>query len=120
MDEPTLRQSVDGKALIEAGTHAAEDDGSRLAIIDPEVLVLFEEYSENQKVIALHQEYVKSKWLPWATQEKKRLKVIRLYAQLFTLKQQLEGRIVEAELELAWGIGVGIWKTDLAPGKWIP
>ena len=114
VEEPTLRQSVDGKTLVEAGTHGVEEDGSGLAIIDPEAVIIFQDYSENQKVIVLHQEYVKSKWLPWAAQEKKRLKVIRLYSQLFTLKQQLEGGIVEAELELAWGIGVGIWKTSTA------
>jgi len=36
----------------------------------------------------------------------------RLYSQLFTLKHQLEGSIVEAQLELVWGVGLGIWKSS--------
>ena len=54
--------------------------------------------------------YLRTKWRPWAAEEELRRKTIRLYAQLFTLKQQLEGGIVEAQLELAWGVGLGIWK----------
>lgn len=109
-EEPSLRQSVDGKALIDAGTHMGEEN-SGLPIVGIEDLVDLAEYSERQQVIALYEEYLKSKWLNWSAQEKKRLKTIRLYAQLFTLKQQLEGSIVEAQLELVWGIGIGVWKT---------
>ena len=56
--------------------------------------------------------YLDTKWRPWAEEEKLRRKTIRLYSQLFTLKQQLEGGIVEAQLELVWGVGLGIWNFD--------
>lgn len=35
---------------------------------------------------------------------------IKLYSELFTLKQQLEGAITDTQIELVWGIGLGIWK----------
>lgn len=56
--------------------------------------------------------YLDTKWRPWAEEEKLRRKTIRLYSQLFTLKQQLEGGIVEAQLELVWGVGLGIWNSN--------
>jgi len=111
-EEPTLKSNVDSRVLIDAGTKTDEED-ALLPIISPETLVSLEEYPERSKVLALHQEYVKGEWAAWATNEKKRLKAIRLYSQLFTLKQQLEDGIGEAQLELVWGIGIGIWKTEV-------
>lgn len=111
-EEPELKSDITGNDLIDAGTHTDDDDSSELLFIDSEAIVRFDEYSERSRVKALHQDYVKNKWIPWSTEEKKRLKAIRLYSQLFTLKQQLEGGIVETQLELAWGIGIGIRKTS--------
>ena len=112
-EAPSLRGSVDGRALLEAGTHT-EEAAERLPQVAPDEVITFNDYPERNRVSALLDEYVKAKWTPWATEEKKRLKTIRLYAQLFTLKQQLEGGIVEAQLELAWGIGMGVWKPPSA------
>jgi hypothetical protein len=38
--------------------------------------------------------------------------VIRIYAELFTLKQVLEGGIFETQLELVWGVGVAWWNYN--------
>ena len=112
-EAPSLRGSIEGRALLEAGTHTEEAaEGLPRAI--PDEVITFNDYPERNRVSALLDEYVKAKWMPWATEEKKRLKTIRLYAQLFTLKQQLEGGIVEAQLELVWGIGMGVWKPPSA------
>lgn len=110
---PSLRESIDGSALLEVGTHT-EDAAEGLPQAAPNEVIIFNDYPERNRVTALLEEYVKAKWTPWATEEKKRLKTIRLYAQLFTLKQQLEGGIVEAQLELVWGIGIGVWKQPSA------
>lgn len=110
-EEPTLRASVVGESLITAKTHSLKENADGKPVVSPEELISFEAYQDASAVQGLLQEYVKSKWLPWSIEEKKRLKTIRLYAQLFTLKQQLEGGIIEAQLELVWGIGVGVWKT---------
>lgn len=109
-EAPSLRDGVDGKALIDAGTHTDEET-DLLPRVSPDDFFSFDEYDERHRVSALLEEYLKTKWIPWANEEKKRLKTIRLYAQLFTLKQQLEGGIVESQLEVVWGIGLGIWKV---------
>jgi hypothetical protein len=116
--EPKLKTSTDGASLVTAGTHSSSlsqrlsDQGSKLPQIDPRATVILEAY-ENQNVVRAHfQAYLESKWHPWANQERHRRWIIRLYSQLFTLKQQLEGGIVEAQLELVWGVGIGIWNQN--------
>lgn len=110
-EEPFIREEISGSVLIDAGTHTDEEAGGDGSKASPDELISFVNYEYSSRVQNLFEEYVKAQWLPWATEEKKRLKTIRLYAQLFTLKQQLEGGIVETQLELVWGIGIGIWKT---------
>lgn len=115
-ETPTLRQSVSGKDLINAGTHIdvginTDDENSKLLVINSDELVNLSNYSKRDTVVSLHEEYIKTKWNPWASEEKKRRKTIRLYSELFTLKQQLEGSIIEAQIEPVWGGGLGIWKT---------
>src|SRR3546814_1186404 len=111
LEEPTLVATVSGSALIDAGTHAAEvNSDSEGSGVKPDELISLEGYSESVRVRSLFDDYVKSKWYPWAIEERKRLKRIRLYAELFTLKQQLEGGIVESKLEIVRGVGLGVWK----------
>src|SRR5688572_10693362 len=47
-------------------------------------------------------------WVPWADAERRRRRLSRLYVQLFTLHQQMSGSLVEAPVELVWGIGLGV------------
>lgn len=116
-EEPRLSDSVDGKNLIAAGTHRSahepirREDTSKPPI-DANETVLLSGFSSEIEVRAQFESYVKTVWRPWASEEELRRKSIRLYAQLFTLKQQLEGGIVEAQLELVWGVGIGIWKSQ--------
>jgi very-short-patch-repair endonuclease len=116
-EEPKLRESIGGSDLITAGTHrsnkgtASQEDAEKPPIA-PDVSVTLGDIPFEAEIRSLFDSYLKIKWRPWSAQESLRRKSIRLYAQLFTLKQQLEGSIVEAQLELAWGVGVGIWKTE--------
>ncbi|MEK7469880.1 MAG: AAA domain-containing protein [Planctomycetota bacterium] len=57
-------------------------------------------------------DYLDSEWRPWAEREKPRRRSIQLYSKLFTLKQQLEGGIVESQIELVWGAGICVWNCD--------
>ena len=112
-EEPKLRETTDGASLIAAGTHcssAAPQEGK--SAIDPAVTVFLSGYDKAEQVRAQFITYLDASWRPWAEEEKLRRKTIRLYSQLFTLKQQLEGGIIEAQLELVWGVGVGIWNFD--------
>ncbi len=117
MDEPKLLEVIDGARLIAAGTHRSSrktdfnDKELSRPSIDPQAMVMLADYSKASLVKAQFSNYLATKWNPWAEEEKLRHKTIRLYSQLFTLKQQLEGGIVETQLELVWGVGLGIWNS---------
>jgi hypothetical protein len=74
--------------------------------------VMFSDYPRGAEVRAAFQVYLDSMWKPWAEEEKQRRETIRLYAKLFTLRQQLEGGLIETPTEFVWGVGVGIWNRD--------
>jgi len=105
--EPALRTHVEAKELLAIGAIAAEKDSD-----DTKRLVGFDAYPRRQEVEALLKSYSEIVWKPWAIEEKRRRRTISLYAKLFTLKQQLEGGIVDAQIELAWGAGVAVWNMS--------
>lgn len=109
--EPVLRGYADGLLLIEAGTHRRASDQSQTdkPTIDPLETVRLEDYDRASEVKALFATYLNSKWRPWAQIEKPRRDTIKIYSKLFTLVQQLEGSIVESQLEVVWGVGVSVW-----------
>ena len=113
-EEPRLREATDGASLIAEGTHcsATSPPEQGKPVIAPETTVMLSDYDRCDLVKAQFATYLDTKWRPWAEEEKLRRKTIRLYSQLFTLKQQLEGGIVEAQLELVWGVGLGIWNCN--------
>jgi very-short-patch-repair endonuclease len=114
-ERPRLLEYTDGARLIAAGTHRSSLKPGDEAVpppINPGATIALADYEKAQAVEAQFTTYVTTKWQPWAAQEGLRRKTIRLYSQLFTLKQQLEGAIVEAQLELLWGVGMGIWQQE--------
>lgn len=117
-EEPRLLDITDGHTLIAAGTHRSvhepirRKEGSTNPSVDPKATVLLSDYDHADEVRAQFAVYLRSQWAPWAEEEKLRRRTIRLYAQLFTLKQQLEGGIIEAQLELVWGVGLGVWNCE--------
>ena len=109
-EEPRLREALSGASLIEAGTHSSVDlpiEGK--PVIAADATVTLSDYAMSALVKTQFASYRNTRWNPWAEEEKLRRKSIRLYSQLFTLKQQVEGALIEAPLELVWGVGVGIW-----------
>lgn len=113
-EEPRLREATDGASLIAAGTHCSSGGPPEPGkpVIAPQATVLFSDYDDSSQIKAKFSIYLDMKWRPWAEEEKLRRKTIRLYSQLFTLKQRLEGGILEAELEVVWGVGLGIWNSN--------
>ena len=113
-EEPRLREAVDGATLIAEGSHtsSATPPEPGTAVTGPGMMVLLASYDRRELVKGQFASYLDTKWRPWAEEEKLRRKTIRLYSQLFTLKQQLEGGIVDAQLELVWGVGLGIWNSN--------
>jgi hypothetical protein len=110
-EEPALREGIDGATLIAAGipcqSATTQKQGERA--IDSAAIIVLSGDENAELVRAELTTYLETRWRPWAEEEKLRRKTIRLYAQLFTLKQQLEGGMVQAPLELVWGVGIGIW-----------
>jgi len=115
-DEPKLKEAIDEKTLIDSmALQAGLDVSGRWQKEpslrgDPAKLVTLSECAKAAVIKSQFANYLDSKWRPWAEVEKSRRKTIQIYAQLFTLKQKLEGGIVETQLELVWGVGIGLWQ----------
>ncbi len=113
-EEPRLLGSTNGTSLIAAGTHCSSTNAPEQGklLISPDSTIVLSAYQRVAQVRSEFDVYLSTRWLPWAKEERLRRKTIAIYSKLFTLKQQLEGGIVEAQLELVWGVGVGIWNHD--------
>lgn len=116
--EPKLHVGITGEAFIEAGTHRSSrkttvlpNERTKLPI-DPLKQIALVEFEGIDKVRASFGVYTTGPWKKWAEEETRRRKTIRLYGQLFTLQQQLQEGVVESPIEIAWGVGMGIWATD--------
>lgn len=112
--EPTLREHIDGESLILAGTHRRSSDESQVdkPAVDPFERISLDDYDRESEVRAQFATYLDARWRPWAQTEKPRRATIRIYSRLFTLEQQLEGSIAESQLEVVWGVGIGVWNVD--------
>lgn len=113
-EEPALSESTGGSSLIGAGTHcsSAEKPQPSKPQIAPELTVSLSGYQMEDSVRRDFQAYLETKWLPWASEEKLRRKTISIYSRIFTLRQQLHGGLSEAQLELVWGVGIGVWSHN--------
>ena len=115
-ESPTLRQEITGADLIKAGTHISEQRGIFEAIengkpcVAREATISLQEYEQAPTVHELYRKYIESEWTPWSTEEKKRRKTIELYGKLDALRDQIEGKVGDAQIELVWGLGIGVWK----------
>lgn len=104
--EPTLRLSVERKKLVENGLVEEEDEHSNREATN---LILLQDFVRRNETEGQLKSYIDTKWIPWAEEEKKRRRTIQLYGKLFTLKQQLDGSIIDAQLEIAMGVGMAVW-----------
>lgn len=106
-EEPSLRSHLDTQTLLEMGALIPPEGESEL---DPKQLIALADYEQKDAVESQFKAYFDNLWKPWSAEEIRRRRTISLYAKLFTLKQQLEGGIVDAPVELVWGIGISVWK----------
>ncbi|MHB1592353.1 MAG: hypothetical protein ACYCTW_12615, partial [Sulfuricella sp.] len=105
--EPILRTHVEAQALADIGALPVTPKDKTGAT--SEKLVALDSFSQRKDVESHFKSYLENVWKPWAEEEKRRRKTISLYAKLYTLKQQLEGGIVDSQLELVWGAGMSVW-----------
>lgn len=106
---PLLKKAIELEELDEPNRFATEETNNAQ---QPPKLLLLSEYEHREAIDVLFQDYMHNQWSIWAEEEKKRRLTIKLYSELFTLKQQLEGSIIDTQIELVWGLGLGLWKTD--------
>jgi very-short-patch-repair endonuclease len=104
--EPTLKAAVEFSKLLDAGLVELKEGHDP---VDLKRLVILDDFEYASEVESYLKAYVAFQWTPWATEEKKRRRNIQLYGKLFTLKQQLEGSINDAQMEVAWGVGMAVW-----------
>jgi len=111
--KPWLKASASTSEILEAEKLGLKSADARPTSSSPPASpVMLDDYSRKEEVRAAFCVYLDSRWKPWAEEEKKRRETIKLYARLFTLRQQLEGGLVEAPSELVWGVGIGTWDCD--------
>ncbi|TDA70026.1 MAG: hypothetical protein D9V47_03160 [Clostridia bacterium] len=67
-------------------------------------------FEDSPERVAAWDAWLREQWQPWADVALPRLKIQRLYSQLFTLYQRIQ-REGEA-LELVWGHGLLTWRCD--------
>jgi very-short-patch-repair endonuclease len=105
--EPALRASALPQA-IRGAENRAKISTSSVSDAATEPMPLYK-YPRGAAVRDAHETYISAVWKPWAEEEKRRRQTIQLYSQLFTLRQQFEGSLIDQPLELVWGVGLGVW-----------
>ena len=112
-EEPKLFQSIDAGNLTAQTSHPSAAPGKQgQPTRNAPASHALADYENADQVRAQFAAYVEAEWRPWAVEEKLRRETIRLYAQLFTLKQQLDGGMAQSALEIVWGVGIGVWRCD--------
>ncbi|HCT73943.1 MULTISPECIES: AAA domain-containing protein [Psychrobacter] len=123
-DQPLLQEKTNIKNLIDDGVIAYEeaftpfevDDTYQNELLDIEASsekeVYLKDFSERGTVQEAFNDYLKDIWKPWLAQEKLVRQSIALYSSLFMLNQQLQGNLADAQLELVWGVGIALRKSD--------
>jgi len=118
MQEPVLKAQVERKALeIAEPEHLKHKDAEQVgknSEEDAELLslgVLLTSYQHKDVLEAELKAYRTLHWEQWAAAEKEVRKSISLYSDLFMLAQQLQGNLLDSQLELVWGHGVAVWNS---------
>lgn len=118
---PTLAATVEGAALIAAGTHrdAATGDGTlvdaSLPVVAADARVALDDYPYRAEVLRQLERYLSDRFEPWAEAERDRRRNSRLYMQLVTLHQELTGSASDGQLEVVWGAGLVIVGEEVHP-----
>jgi very-short-patch-repair endonuclease len=63
-------------------------------------------------VSRLFENYLAQQWTPWSVDERPRRRAISLYNRLFSLHRRMEAESTDLPLELAWGMGIAVWKPE--------
>jgi very-short-patch-repair endonuclease len=111
---PSIIQSIDrtkADQLIASQAIVAADvmkpRGTDIAVVD--VRLRLDRSPEIRRAI---EEYIEGPWTQWATQEIPRRETIKIYDKFFNVIQSIETAGVDNPLEMVFGVGFALWKTD--------
>ncbi len=119
--EPKLKAQVAHQALLDLGALSVAPEIPAKAnptIITDKAQALqspqspsmaLEDFPDQEVVQVQLKAYLETVWRPWAVREKEVRKSIALYSELFMLSQKLQGNLVDAQLEVVWGVGMALW-----------
>lgn len=106
--EPKLKARVEFAQLceiVENPVETTEDVEEQL----PQQFVSLEEFVGAGSLKKELQSYLDLFWRKWSAQEKEVRKSIALYGELFMVAQQMQGNLIDSQLELVWGVGIAVW-----------
>lgn len=117
LKEPVLKSHVARLALLGIGALAVPATGGEsettVAVANPDKAVspfmALEDFPDLAVLQGQLKAYVETVWRPWAEREKEVRKSIALYSELFMLSQRLQGNLMDAQLEVVWGVGMALW-----------
>ena len=58
------------------------------------------------------EDYINGPWKVWSATEKPRRESIRIYESFFNLQQTIQTEGVGKPLEVVWGMGIALWRTE--------
>lgn len=110
--EPTLKPHVDKNKLINLGALPIPYTDDTVKTETQSEIITLDNYPDKETVKIQLKSYMEVVWKEWATKEKEIRKSISFYSDLFMLSQQLQGNLIDSQLELIWGIGIGIQNIE--------
>jgi ADP-ribosylglycohydrolase/very-short-patch-repair endonuclease len=104
--EPKLRAQAERSRLVEIGAipENKPEDGTLIP-----TAISLDDFLGKESLLKQFQSYVEVVWRKWAAEEKERRRSISLYGELFMLSQQMQGNLIDSQIELVWGVGIGVW-----------
>jgi superfamily I DNA and/or RNA helicase/very-short-patch-repair endonuclease len=108
-NQPALKPYADRRMLIDIeALPLTEQEASDKELVQTPAVAL-EDFPDRELLDAQLKSYIETVWRAWAEKEKEVRKSIALYSDLFMLSQQLQGNLIDSQLEFVWGIGVALW-----------
>jgi hypothetical protein len=99
------------KILNDPRKEPALDETALLEMVENEEIEDFNEQSA-EVVRKAYRDYLNGPFKRWALTERPRRDAIRVYATLFGIKRSMEVDSASDPIELVWGVGIGLWRTQ--------
>lgn len=112
---PVAPELLAGLLTIAETPEAAEPSLQQVAV-DARVKTHQAPMEERERIARAFDDHLRA-WRLWSATEKPRRASMRLYADLFAMKHQIETEETAKPMELVWGIGVSSWQIPYGEEK---